>query len=174
MIGQFGIFCPDLWKFPSHYAHLDSIMASRVTFCGTFPRGRRRSGDSLQAKKGRSRVSREGDDAEAVISAAVAQPPPALAAGSLLREVRPDLVRLADLAARLQVTRQALQKRDMPSPSLGGLYRASEMVPHLSGATGKIRAGLTGAEAWFNAAPGAQRVNAKLSLGDQERTAKRA
>ena len=117
---------------------------------------------------------REGGDAEAVISAAVAQVGQALGAGAQLREVRPDLVSLADVAARLQVTRQALQKRDMPPPSLGGLYRASEMAHHLIAAGGKVQVGMAAAQAWFNAAPGAQRVNAKLSLGAQDQVVKRA
>lgn len=116
---------------------------------------------------------REGDDAEAVIAAAVGRVTPALGDGSKLREVRPDLVSLADVAARLQVTRQALQKRDMPPPSLGGLYRASEMALHLMAATGKVKSGMVAAEAWFNAAPGAQRVNAKLSLSMHDQAAKR-
>jgi len=63
---------------------------------------------------------REGADAEAVIAEAVGQALKALPEGATLREVRPDLVSLADVAARLQVSRQALQKREMPPPSLGG------------------------------------------------------
>jgi hypothetical protein len=72
---------------------------------------------------------REGDDAESVIMAAVAQVALVLGAGAQLREV-PRTSSAADVAARLQVTRQALQKRGMPPPSLGGLYRAGEMAPH--------------------------------------------
>ena len=67
---------------------------------------------------------REGSDAEAVIAKAVRQALKGLPKGARLREVRPDLVSLADVAARLQVSRQALQKRKLPPPSLGGLYRA--------------------------------------------------
>ena len=84
--------------------------------------------------------------------------------GTKLREVRPDLVSLADVAARLKVTRQALQKRQMPPPSLGGLYRASEMPPYLDAVPGKLRDGFRAAQAWFAAAPGAQQVNARISL----------
>lgn len=83
--------------------------------------------------------------------------------GTALREVRPDLVSLADVAARLNVTRQALQKRRMPPPSLGGLYRASEMPPYLDTVPGRLRDGLRAAAAWFAAAPGAQQVNARIS-----------
>lgn len=107
---------------------------------------------------------RQGHDAEVVITQAVAQVMNALPEGAVLREVRPDLVSLADVAARLQVTRQALQKRDMPPPSLGGLYRASEMVRYLEAQPGKIRDGVSKAGAWFAAAPAAQKINARLGL----------
>jgi len=65
--------------------------------------------------------TRAGEDAEAVIFDAVIQVLSALPKGAQLREVKPDLVSLTDVAARLSVSRQALQKRDMPPPSLGGL-----------------------------------------------------
>ena len=48
--------------------------------------------------------------------------------GSVLREVRPDLVSLADVAKRLDVTRQSLQKRKMPPTSQGGLFRMEEVA----------------------------------------------
>ena len=72
--------------------------------------------------------TRAGQDPEAVISQTVKQVMTGLprrdeAAGGEA------LVSLADVVGRLKVTRQALQKRQMPLPSLGGLYRASEM-PH--------------------------------------------
>lgn len=107
---------------------------------------------------------REGMDADAVITEAVGQALSGLPEGATLREVRPDLVSLADVAARLQVSRQALQKREMPPPSLGGLYRVTEMVSYLEGQPGKIRDGLSGAASWFAAAPAAQKINAQLGL----------
>ena len=113
--------------------------------------------------------TRAGQDAEAVISETVNQVLRGLPAGAKLREVRPDLVSLADVAARLKVTRQALQKRKMPAPSLGGLYRASEMPPYLDAVPGKLRDGFLAAHAWFAAAPGAQKVNASISLAESER-----
>jgi hypothetical protein len=107
---------------------------------------------------------REGTDAEVVISEAVGQALKALPEGAMLREVRPDLVSLADVAARLQVSRQALQKREMPPPSLGGLYRVTEMVRYLEGQPGKIREGFSKAGSWFAAAPAAQKINSQLGL----------
>ena len=109
---------------------------------------------------------RAGRDPEAVIVEAVGQAAAALPEGAELREVRPDLVSLADVAARLQVTRQALQKRPMPPPSLGGLYRASEMPERLLAGRGKLRDRYLASRAWFDAAPGAQRINARLGLGE--------
>ena len=107
---------------------------------------------------------REGADPEAVITEAVEQALRGLPQGATLREVRPDLVSLADVAARLQVSRQALQKREMPPPSLGGLYRVTEMVRYLEGQPGKIREGVSRAGAWFAAAPAAQKINSQLGL----------
>ena len=66
---------------------------------------------------------RAGRDPEAVIVEAVGQAAAALPAGAELREVRPDLVSLADVAARLQVTRQALQRSAMLST---GTFRRPE------------------------------------------------
>jgi hypothetical protein len=109
--------------------------------------------------------TRAGDDAEAVINGAITQVLSALPEGARLREVKPDLVSLADVAARLSVSRQALQKRDMPPPSLGGLYRASEILPALEGQPGKVRDALESARGWFAAASAAQRINARASLG---------
>ena len=87
--------------------------------------------------------TRAGKDPEAVISKTVKQAMTGLPKGTKLREVKPDLVSLADAAARLKVTRQALQKRKMPPPSLGGLYRASEMPPYLDAVPGKLRDGFS-------------------------------
>ena len=108
--------------------------------------------------------TRPGSDSERVIFAAIEQAKAGLPDGTVLREVRPDLVSLADVAARLNVTRQALQKRPMPPLSLGGLYRASEMPPYLDTIPGKLQDGFRAAHAWFAAAPTAQRINAELSL----------
>jgi len=108
--------------------------------------------------------TRSGTDAEAVITATVEQVVSALPAGARLREVKPDLVSLADVAARLRVTRQALQKRDMPPLSLGGLYRAAEMPPYLERQPGKAKEALASARGWFASAPAAQKINAKMSL----------
>jgi hypothetical protein len=108
--------------------------------------------------------TRAGEDAEAVISDAVTQVLSALPKGAQLREVKPDLVSLADVAARLSVSRQALQKRDMPPPSLGGLYRASEMLPALEAQPGKVRDALEAARGWFASAAAAQKINARASL----------
>jgi hypothetical protein len=113
--------------------------------------------------------TRNGQDPEAVISETVRQVLKGLPEGTRLREVKPDLVSLADVAARLRVTRQALQKRRMPPPSLGGLYRASEMPPYLDAVPGKLRDGFRAAQAWFAAAPGAQQVNARNTLADARR-----
>jgi len=114
--------------------------------------------------------TRVGQDAEAVIAGTVEQALGALPEGSALREVKPDLVSLAEVALRLKVTRQALQKRQMPPPSLGGLYRASEMPPYLNAVKGRLRDGFRDAGAWFAAAPGAQRMNARISLAGLRRT----
>ena len=109
--------------------------------------------------------SRAGTDAETVITEAVGQVMGALPEGSCLREVRPDLVSLAEAAARLGVTRQALQKRTLPPPSSGGLYRASEIHQALVAKPGNIRDALEAACGWFASAAAAQRINAKAVLG---------
>ena len=108
--------------------------------------------------------TRSGGEAEAVITATIAQVLSALPEGARLREVKPDLVSLADVAARLGVTRQALQKRAMPPPSLGGLYRAAELPPYLDAQPGKVKEALASARGWFAAAPAAQRINARMVL----------
>ena len=100
-----------------------------------------------------------------VISAAVKQVLSALPEGAQLREVKPDLVSLADVPARLSVSRQALQKRDMPPPSLGELYRASEMLPAMEAQPGKVRDALKAARGWFASASAAQKINGRASLG---------
>ena len=108
--------------------------------------------------------TRGGEDAEAVIADAVKAALSGLPEGTKLREVKPDLVSQGEVAARLQVSRQALQKRDLPPPSIGGLYRASEMFVVLDAQSGKVKDALKDACSWFAAAPAAQRMNARLSL----------
>jgi hypothetical protein len=111
-------------------------------------------------------LERAGGDAEAVISEAARAVADALPAGSELREVRPDLVSQADVAARLGVSRQALQKRRLPPPSVAGLYRADELYPYLAQSHGKLEERLRAARAWFRASDGAKRLNAKIALGE--------
>jgi hypothetical protein len=111
-------------------------------------------------------IERAGGDAETVISESARAIAAALPSGSELREVRPDLVSQADVAARLGVTRQALQKRRLPPPSLAGLYRADEIYPYLAQSHGKLEEGLRAARAWFRASDGARRLNAKIALGE--------
>ncbi|SHG69208.1 hypothetical protein [Marivita hallyeonensis] len=95
-----------------------------------------------------------------------------LPAGTVLREVRPDLVSLADVAKRLDVTRQSLQKRKMPPPSQGGLFRMEEVaVVIMDAALGKGggkrrgRFAVDKAEKWLSAGRPARRVNAGLAVG---------
>ena len=92
--------------------------------------------------------------------------------GSVLREVRPDLVSLADVAKRLDVTRQSLQKRKMPPTSQGGLFRMEEVaVVIMDAAEGKGpgarkgRFALDKAGKWLSAGKPARRVNAGLAVG---------
>lgn len=108
--------------------------------------------------------TRSGANAEEVIAGAVEAALSALPEGTKLREVKPDLVSQGDVAARLQVSRQALQKRELPPPSIGGLYRASEMFAVLDAQPGKVKDALQIARPWFASAPAAQRINARLSL----------
>ena len=111
-----------------------------------------------------------GDDAEDVILAAARALLKHLPAGAQLREVRPDLVSLADVAEKLGVKRQALQQRDMPLPSLGGLYRIDELAAMLFAAMQpeqgrrKPRFDIEPASKWFRAGSAARQVNAKLTM----------
>ena len=86
--------------------------------------------------------------------------------GSSLREVRPDLVSLSEVARRLHVQRQALQKRKMPSPVRAGLYRVTEIFKCLRPANGrrKSRIDLDPAKPWFDAGDAARMINAQLDL----------
>lgn len=111
-----------------------------------------------------------GDDAESAILDAARTLIKALPVGTLLREVRPDLVSLADVAEKLEVKRQALQQRKMPLPVAGGLYRIDEMIEVVMEASKpnegqrRPRFNLNSALKWFRAGPAARRVNALLTM----------
>jgi len=111
-----------------------------------------------------------GEDAETVILDAARTILKRLPAGARLREVRPDLMSLADVAAKLNIRRQALQQREMPPPTSGGLYRVDEMLEALSRATGpgpghrRARFDLEPALKWFVAGKAARRINARLTM----------
>ena len=111
-----------------------------------------------------------GDDAETVILDAARALIKTLPKGTILREIRPDLVSLADVAAKLEVKRQALQQRKMPLPSVGGLYRIDEMMTALTEAAQpqpggrRPRFNLKAAENWFRAGQAARRINAQLTM----------
>lgn len=112
----------------------------------------------------------EGDDAESVILDAARALINVLPAGTVLHEVRPDLVSLADVAEKLEVKRQALQQRRMPLPVAGGLYRIDEVIAVVVEASKpkngqrRPRFNLTSAARWFRAGPAARRVNAQLTM----------
>lgn len=111
-----------------------------------------------------------GEDAESVILTAARAILRALPAGSVLHEVRPDLVSLADVAEKLKVKRQAMQQRAMPAPVAGGLYRIDEIGAALAEAAGRSpgrrrpRFDLDGARNWFAAGEAARIINAKLTM----------
>lgn len=111
-----------------------------------------------------------GEDAESVILSAALAIMSNLPAGSRLHEVRPDLVSLADVAAKLDVTRQTLQQREMPLPVAGGLYRIDEIAAVIGRAAqpenGRRRPRFhpERARKWFLAGEGARSLNAKLAL----------
>ncbi len=110
----------------------------------------------------------EGEDAETVILESARQILRQLPTGSFLRDVRPDLVSLPDVAGRLRINRQSLQKRPMPQPVTHGLYRVTEIFDVLSlqlENKPSVRFDINSAKPWFAAAKGAQRVNARLALG---------
>jgi hypothetical protein len=112
----------------------------------------------------------EGDEAETTILETARTLLKALPSGTRLREVRPDLVSLADVAEKLKIRRQALQQRKMPLPSIAGLYRIDELAAVLSDIA-KPEAGkrrprfdLESAWKWFRAGSAARLVNAKLTM----------
>lgn len=109
-----------------------------------------------------------GDDAEGVILTAARSIIARLPAGTCLREIKPDLVSLADVAEKLNVTRQTLQQREMPLPVAGGLYRIDEVREALISAARpgrrRPRFDLSSAENWFKAGLAARRLNAKFAM----------
>ncbi len=115
-------------------------------------------------------VEADGEDAESAILATARALLKHLPAGTQLREVRPDLVSLADVAEKLNIKRQALQQREMPLPSVGGLYRIDELASALEKATkpedGKRRPrfDIANAAKWLRAGYGARLINAKLTI----------
>lgn len=94
-----------------------------------------------------------------------------LPSGSKLRCIGPDLVSLADVAQRLGITRQSLQKRKMPPPFCGRVYRISEIENALRLSSEeycggrKARFDLESQSGWFEAGQEASRLNAELVLG---------
>lgn len=115
-------------------------------------------------------IEDDGDDAATVILRAARAIMAHLPPGAVLREVRPDLVSLAEVAEKLKVKRQALQQREMPPPVAGGLYRIDEIREALLAAAepkpGRRRArfDLPSADKWFKAGIAARRLNAELTL----------
>lgn len=111
----------------------------------------------------------EGGAAESVIVGTARRILSALPKGTSLREVRPDMVSLADVAGKLKVKRQALQKRDMPPPYFPGYYRVTEVAATIQAQMAKSsrrpRFDIEAARPWFAAGQGAQDVNARLVLG---------
>ncbi|NBC94740.1 MAG: hypothetical protein GVY27_00115 [Deinococcus-Thermus bacterium] len=118
-------------------------------------------------------IDADGEDAESVIVETARAITRSLPRGSALREVRPDLVTLAEVAAKLGVTRQTLQQRVMPFATSGGLYRIDEIWQTLRLAVAtpapghrRARFDLGPARKWFLAGLAARRLNAKLALGE--------
>jgi hypothetical protein len=115
-------------------------------------------------------IETEGEDAEGAILDAARALIRVLPVGTVLREVRPDLVSIAEVAEKLEVKRQALQQRRMPPPVAGGLYRIDEMGEALIEASqpekGKRRPrfNMKSASKWFRAGHAARQVNAQLTM----------
>ncbi|NDV52912.1 hypothetical protein [Salipiger sp. PrR003] len=119
----------------------------------------------------RVELEASGADPETVILDAARGLIKSLPAGTVLREVRPDLVTLKAVARRLGVSRPALSQRKMPLPVVGGLYRIDEIVEAVMEAFEPQEAGqrcprlnLVAASKWFRAGPAARRLNALLTL----------
>lgn len=111
----------------------------------------------------------EGADATDAILSAAKNILRNLPEGTRLREFRPDLVSLADVAEKLNVKRQALQKRaEMPLPSIGGLYRIDELADTFSKIARdggrKTRLNLSQAMKWLAAGRAARQLNARLTM----------
>lgn len=114
----------------------------------------------------------EGENAEEAILKTARAIMRQLPKGSSLREVRPDLVSLADVAKKLDIKRQALQKRTMPTPAAVGFYRVTEIeraltdqLENKTSRTRRARFTLETARPWFAAGTGAQTLNAQMALG---------
>ncbi|MBC6445279.1 MAG: hypothetical protein GDA50_07635 [Alphaproteobacteria bacterium GM202ARS2] len=112
----------------------------------------------------------DGSDAKSVILDAARAIMKNLPNGTELREIRPDLVSLADVAEKLKVKRQALQQREMPLPVAGGLYRIDEMMAALESAMEpsagrrRPRFDLESVRKWFLAGLAARELNAQLTM----------
>jgi hypothetical protein len=99
-----------------------------------------------------------GEDAETVMSNAVKRALSALPSGVQLSEVQPDLVSLADVAARFLVSCQALQMWHIAPRSLGEVYRTSKMLPILDAQPNKVHDALERAHEPFASAAAAQKI----------------
>jgi hypothetical protein len=106
--------------------------------------------------------TRSGTDPEEVIAATARKVSNACPAHLRLREVRPDLVSLGEVAARLGVPEVLLNEAQRPPPSLGGLYHLADFAVAWRKETGRLAPALAAAAPWFAAAPGAQRINVRL------------
>ncbi|MBD8893439.1 hypothetical protein [Roseibium litorale] len=109
-----------------------------------------------------------GGDAETAMLAAAKAILKNLPAGTELREVRPDLVSQADVAGKLGISKQSLQKKEMPLPVTAGLYRIDEMEEALireeKTAKRSPRFQVSSARNWFRAGQAARRLNARIAL----------
>ncbi|MCP1169378.1 hypothetical protein [Limimaricola litoreus] len=108
--------------------------------------------------------TRSGTDAETVISSTARKVTEVLPGCVRLREVRPNLVTLEEVAVRLGMPIAVLEEGPLPPPSLGGLYQLTELAMALHKRDGKLGPALAEATPWLAAAPGAQRINARLLL----------
>jgi len=117
-------------------------------------------------------IEAAGEDAESAILNAAKGILKGLPEESELREIRPDLVSLADVAERIGATRQALQQREMPMPTMAGLYRVDEVAVCLRELSvtkpkkgqRKPRWKISRAERWFKAGEAARKLNAEMTI----------